>query len=36
MTDTVGKALFPILTEPKMPLDGSVKTDYFSGIAATW
>jgi len=35
MTDIVGKVLFPIPTEQEMPLDGFVKTDYFSGIAAT-
>jgi len=35
MTDIVAKVLFPIPTEPKMPLGGSVKTGYFSRIAAT-
>jgi hypothetical protein len=36
MTGIIGKVLFPIPTEPEMPFDGSVKKDYFSGIAATW
>jgi hypothetical protein len=35
MTDIVGKVLFPVPTKPEMPLDGFLKTDYFSRITAT-